>query len=75
MVNNHLVLLDLNRNDHFYIDYIDHLQHYICKYNVHHVPAVYQVDYNLFKNQYRNLIILKLNKYLRNPDGGATAIG
>jgi hypothetical protein len=56
MVNNHWVLLDLNRNDYVYIDYIDHLQHCICKYNDHHVPYVYPMDHNLFKD--RNQLII-----------------
>ncbi len=58
MVNNHLVLLDLNRNDYVYIDYIDHLQHCICKYNDHHVPYVYPMDHNLFKDTNQLIIVV-----------------
>jgi len=58
MVNNHLVLLDLNRNDYVYIDCIDHLQHCICKYNDHHVPYVYPMDHNLFKDRNQFIIFV-----------------
>jgi len=58
MVNNHLVLLDLNRNDYVYTDYIDHLQHCICKYNDHHVPYVYPMDHNLFKDTNQLIIVV-----------------
>jgi hypothetical protein len=64
MVNNHLVLLDLNRNDYVYIDYIDHLQHCICKYNDRHVPYVYPMDHNLFKDR-NQLIIFVSFKMIR----------